>query len=184
MVASQCIFILITTLLGHINTATTKKIDLYSHLTSVGAKSKCRQQLKHPASRIELHQIRTVVARNPHKSGSPAFLSSDDQARRQYEAGTLRALKWSSATNLQSAYIFSKKSPMISRSTSILTKLFLPTEFSALLVNNSEYSQVKLSLSPKQSAKPKTSARKTGRSMPHCVARWVWLLRVLRSGGE
>jgi hypothetical protein len=45
-------------------------------------------------------------------------------------------------------------------------------------------SQVKLILSPKQRAKPKTSARKTGISMPHCVARWVWLLRVLRSGGE
>jgi hypothetical protein len=45
-------------------------------------------------------------------------------------------------------------------------------------------SQVKLILSPKQRAKPKTSARKTGSSMPHCVARWVWLLRVLRSGGE
>jgi hypothetical protein len=44
--------------------------------------------------------------------------------------------------------------------------------------------QVKLILSPKQRAKPKTSARKTDRSMPHCVARWVWLLRVLRSGGE
>jgi hypothetical protein len=45
-------------------------------------------------------------------------------------------------------------------------------------------SQVKLILSPMQRAKPKTSARKTGSSMPHCVARWVWLLRVLRSGGE
>ena len=45
-------------------------------------------------------------------------------------------------------------------------------------------SQVKLILSPKQRAKPKTSAQKTGSSMPHCVARWVWLLRVLRSGGE
>jgi hypothetical protein len=45
-------------------------------------------------------------------------------------------------------------------------------------------SQVKLILSPKQRAKPKTSARKTGSSMPHCVIRWVWLLRVLRSGGE
>jgi hypothetical protein len=44
-------------------------------------------------------------------------------------------------------------------------------------------SQFKLDLSPKQRAKPKTSARKTGRSMLHCVARWVWLLRVLRSGG-
>jgi hypothetical protein len=32
-------------------------------------------------------------------------------------------------------------------------------------------SQVKLILSPKQRAKPKTSARKTGKSMPHCVAR-------------
>jgi hypothetical protein len=31
-------------------------------------------------------------------------------------------------------------------------------------------SQVKLILSPKQRAKPKTSARKTGSSMPHCVA--------------
>jgi hypothetical protein len=45
-------------------------------------------------------------------------------------------------------------------------------------------SQVKLILSPKQRAKPKTSARKAGFSMPHCFARWVWLLRVLRSGGE
>jgi hypothetical protein len=45
-------------------------------------------------------------------------------------------------------------------------------------------SQVKLILSPKQRAKPKTSARKTGESMPYCVVRWVWLLRVLRSGGE
>ena len=45
-------------------------------------------------------------------------------------------------------------------------------------------SQVKLILSPKPRAKPMTSARKTGSSMPPCVARWVWLLRVLRSGGE
>ena len=39
-------------------------------------------------------------------------------------------------------------------------------------------------LFPKQKAKPKTSAQKTGISMPHCVVRWVLLLRVLRSGGE
>ena len=50
--------------------------------------------------------------------------------------------------------------------------------------NGLESSQVMLILSPKQRAKPKTSARKTGSSMPHCVERWVWLLRVLRSDGE
>ena len=39
LVASRHIFILITTLLDHINTATTKKLDFKnSHLTSVGAK--------------------------------------------------------------------------------------------------------------------------------------------------
>ena len=52
------------------------------------------------------------------------------------------------------------------------------------MIDEMSTSQVKLILSPMQRAKPKTSARKTGRSMPHCVARLVWLLRVLRSGGE
>jgi hypothetical protein len=37
---------------------------------------------------------------------------------------------------------------------------------------------------PNAKSQAKESARKTGRSMPHCVVRWVWLLRVLRSGGE
>jgi hypothetical protein len=43
-------------------------------------------------------------------------------------------------------------------------------------------SQVKLILSPKQRAKPKTSARKTGSSMPHCVARWALTLGRKRPG--
>jgi hypothetical protein len=100
LVASWCIFIPITTLLDHRNTATTKKLDFKnSHITSVGA---------------------IYSDMRPHFRRCPASASS----------------------------------------------------------------QVKLILSPMQRAKPKTSARKTGRSMPHCVARWVWLLRVLRSGGE
>jgi hypothetical protein len=60
-----------------------------------------------------------------------------------------------------------------------------PCSEAAFVVNSKpKSSQVKLILSPMQRAKPKISARKTGRSMPHCVARWVWLLRVLRSGGK
>ena len=41
LVASRCIFILITTLLGHRNTATTNKLDFKnSHMTFVGATSR------------------------------------------------------------------------------------------------------------------------------------------------
>ena len=48
-------------------------------------------------------------------------------------------------------------------------------------VTSHHASQVKFILSPKQRTKPKTSAQKTGGSMPHCVARWVWLLRIFES---
>ena len=46
LVASRCIFILITTLLDHRNTATTIKLDFKkSHLTSVGAALSSRLQI-------------------------------------------------------------------------------------------------------------------------------------------
>jgi hypothetical protein len=63
--------------------------------------------------------------------------------------------------------------------------LFLTLIFLFLQIDSgSIQSQVKLTFSPKQRAKPKTSAQKTGISMPHCVARLVWLLRVFSSGGD
>jgi len=59
--------------------------------------------------------------------------------------------------------LFSPGNTWISSPEILLTPL-------TLLVSNTPC-QVKLILSPKQRAKPKTSARRTGRSMPHCVAR-------------
>jgi hypothetical protein len=49
LVASRCIFFLIMTLLGHRNTATTKKLDFEnSHLTSVEAKTRALEPRQLP----------------------------------------------------------------------------------------------------------------------------------------
>jgi hypothetical protein len=64
LVASRCIFILIMTLLGHRNTATTKKLDFKnSHLTSVGASE--TTQATNLEGNFPINSNRTLVQREP-----------------------------------------------------------------------------------------------------------------------
>jgi hypothetical protein len=119
---------------------------------------------------VSPHQQVKCKGNNRYKSRRPWLTRTSRTCRR----GSVGRSNGSLAIGKQRQHPTSRGSP------SLFALLFARQGHPARLKS----SQVKLILSPKQRAKPKTSARKTGSSMPHCVARWVWLLRVLMSGGE
>jgi hypothetical protein len=69
---------------------------------------------------------------------------------------TIHAVQWLRHLEALRAHFYGKQ-------------MFGPSSATFLLRYFADSSQVKLILYPKQRAKPKTSAQKTGESMPHCV---------------